>query len=107
MAVTHLFAGIPVTNCDAAAGWFAGRPPDTVSNEDEAAWQMSETDWIYIVADAERASAALHAMLVEDLDEFLNTLTERGISVGSIETIGNAVRAQSSSIPDGNRLKLG
>ncbi len=83
MAVTYLFAGIPVAHRDAAAGWYerlVGRPPDLVPNDDEAAWRLTETGWIYIVVDADRAGSALHTLLVDDLDAFLAGLAERGIT---------------------------
>lgn len=108
--VTHTFAGIPVADRDAAVGWyerFAGRAPDLVPNEDEAAWQMSETGWICLIADAGRAGSAVHTLLVDDLDVFLAGLTERGIAGGPVETIGDAARRTIITDPDGNRLKVG
>ena len=49
MAVTYVFAGIPVAHCDVAPGWYErliGRPPDLVPNDDEAAWRLTDTGWI-------------------------------------------------------------
>jgi predicted enzyme related to lactoylglutathione lyase len=108
--ITHVFAGIPVTDRDGAAGWYerlVGRPADLIPNEDEAAWQMNETGWIYVIADAGRAGSALHTLLVDDLDAFLVGLTERGIAAGPVQTIGSAVRFTIITDPDGNRLKVG
>ena len=95
MAVTHVFAGIPVARRDAAAGWYErliGRPPDLVPNDDEAAWRLTETGWMYIVVDADRTGSALHTLLVDDLDAFLAGLAERGITTSPVDTIGDAVR---------------
>jgi hypothetical protein len=53
MAVTHVFAGIPVADRDAAVGWYerlAARPPDLIPNADEAAWQLNDTGWVYVIA---------------------------------------------------------
>ncbi len=58
MAVTHVFAGIPVAHRDSAVGWYerlVGRSPDLLPNDDEAAWRLTETGWMYVVADAGRA----------------------------------------------------
>ncbi len=110
MAVTHVFAGIPVVDRDTAVGWyerFAGRLPDLIPNEDEAAWQMSETGWIYLIADADRAGSALCTLLVDDLDGFLAGLTERGIAADPVEIIGGNVPHTIVTDPDGNRLKVG
>jgi predicted enzyme related to lactoylglutathione lyase len=108
--VTYVFAGIPVADRDQAVDWYerlTGRPPDLIPNEDEAAWRMTETGWIYLVADDERAGSALNTLLVEDLEALLAELTERGIASGPVETIGNGVRVVVLTDPDGNRLKLG
>jgi hypothetical protein len=86
---------------------FAGRPPDLIPNAKEAAWQLSATGWIYLLADAEHAGSALLTLLVEDLDAFLAGLHERGITASPIELIGDAVRHTVVTDPDGNRLKVG
>ena len=110
MAVMHLFASIPVADRDAAVGWYerlTDRPPDLVPNEDEAAWRLTETGWIYVIADLDRAGSALHTLLVDDLDGFLAGLAERGIGAGPVEIIGNGVRRTIVTDPDGNRLQVG
>ena len=110
MAVTYVFAGIPVAHRDSAAGWYGrliGRPPDLVPNDDEAAWRLTETGWIYIVVDAERTGSALHTLLVDDLDGFLADIAERGITTNPVETIGGGVRRTEVTDPDGNHLQIG
>ena len=109
MAVTHVFAGIPVADRDSAVSWYerlVGRPPDLVPNDDEAAWRLTETGWMYVVADPGRAGSALSTLLVDDLDAFLAGLAERGITAGPVETMGNAVRHTVVTDPDGNRLQI-
>jgi glyoxylase I family protein len=110
MAVTHVFASIPVADRNAAVGWyerFAGRAPDLIPNEDEAAWQMSETGWIYLIADPNRAGSGLNTLLVDDLDGFLSGLAERGIIADPVDVIGDGVRRTIVTDPDGNRLQVG
>jgi hypothetical protein len=110
MAVTHVFAAVPVVDRDAAVGWYerlAGRAPDLIPNGEEAAWRMTETGWICVIADAERAGSARHTLLVDDLDAFIAGLVERGIAAGPVETIGEDVRFTIVTDPDGNRLKVG
>jgi catechol 2,3-dioxygenase-like lactoylglutathione lyase family enzyme len=107
---THLFAAIPVADRDAAVAWYgrlAGRPPDLIPNDIEAAWQLTEAGWIYVIADPGRAGSGLHTLLVDDLDAFLAELATRGIVAGPVETIGDAVRVAIVTDPDGNRLKVG
>jgi predicted enzyme related to lactoylglutathione lyase len=109
MAFEHIFAGIPVSDRDALASWYeqlTGRPPDLIPNDQEAAWQLTETGWVYIVADARRAGSALHTLLVDDLDAFLSGLTARGIAAGPVEPVGASMRQAIVSDPDGNRIKV-
>ena len=110
MGITHVFAGIPVADRDAAIAWYdrlVGHAPDLLPNADEAAWRITETAWIYVIVDAQRAGSALHTLLVEDLDEFLAGLAQRGITAGPVETISRAVRRTTVTDLDGNRLNLG
>lgn len=111
MAVTHLFASIPVRSRDQAVTWYerlVGRPPDLVPNDSEAAWRLTDTGWICLVADASQAGSARHTVLVDDIDTFLAGLAERGITSGPVETMGDVgVRHAYITDPDGNRLQVG
>jgi hypothetical protein len=110
MTVTHVFAGIPVADLDAAVGWYqqlAGRPADLLPNDEEACWQMSDSGWIYVIADADRAGSALVTLLVDDLDAFLAGLAQRAISAEPVETLASATRRAIIIDPDGNRLQVG
>ena len=109
MRVTHVFASLPVADRDAAAAWYErllGRPADLVPNDDEAAWQLSEGGWIYVIADPERAGSGMHTLLVDDLDAFLHDLAESGIAAAPVETIATDVRRTLVVDPDGNRIKV-
>ena len=110
MAVTYVFAGMGVADHASARGWYErlfGRPPDLVPNENESAWQLSETGWIYVVGDAARAGRALLTLLVDDLDSHVAELRERGLAIGGIETIPGTVRTAGIDDPDGNRITFG
>jgi predicted enzyme related to lactoylglutathione lyase len=110
MAIDFLFAGIPVADFDAARPWYerlVGRAPDMLPKEGEACWQLTETGWIYVVADADRAGHALVTVLVDDLDAHLAGMAERGIETGPIETIPGPVRRTEVVDPEGNRIQFG
>jgi hypothetical protein len=109
MIVQHLFAGIPVADRDAAVPWYErmlDRPPDLVPNDREAAWQLTETGWICLIADPEHAGSALHTLLIDDLDAFTAARAARGIDAGPIDAIALSVRQAIFTDPDGNRLKV-
>jgi len=109
--IAHVFAAIPVGELERALGWyerFAGRPPDLVPNDVEAAWQLTDSAWICVIADREHAGSARHTLLVDDLDVFLAGLAERGIAAGPVELIANGtVRRAAVEDPDGNRIAVG
>lgn len=107
--VEHLFASIPVTDRDAAAGWYErllGHPADLIPNEIEAAWRLTDTAWIYLIEEPTRAGSSLHTLLVDDLDAFLDGLTARGIEAPPVERIGTAGRFVLLTDADGNRVKV-
>lgn len=110
IAVTHVFAAVPVADLDVAVDWYerlAGRAPDLIPNEEEAAWRMTETGWICVITDPERAGSARHTLLVDDLDAFIAGLAERGIDADPVGTIGEDVRFTIVTDLDGNRIKIG
>ncbi|MDX6540268.1 MAG: hypothetical protein QOI71_1878 [Gaiellales bacterium] len=110
MAFTAVFAGIHVAGLDAARTWyerFTGRPPDLIPNEDEAAWQFTETGWICLVRDCGRAGTAAVTLLLDDLDDRLAALGERAIAIGETETYANGVRKTVVTDPEGNTLAFG
>ncbi len=110
MPVSAVFAGIHVADLPAAIAWYervAGRPPDLIPNDDEAAWQCTESGWIYLVRDAGRAGTAAVTLLVDDLDERLDALAGRGIAAGEIETLANGVRKLVLTDPEGSTIAFG
>ena len=106
-AVNYAFTGLPVADLDSARAWYerlVGRPPDLIPNESEAAWQLTDTAWFYVVRDDERAGKALLTVLVEDLDDQLAELTERGLRAGPIDTAPGRFRRAMITDPEGNTI---
>jgi catechol 2,3-dioxygenase-like lactoylglutathione lyase family enzyme len=100
MSINHVFAGIPVTDYAAARPWYErllGREPDLLPHDTEAAWQLTETAWVYIVEDAERAGRGMVTILVEDVDAWVDNADE---------SIPGVRRAEITD-PDGNRIQFG
>ena len=109
MAIKHVFIGIPVADYGQALAWYElllGRPPDVIVKDDEAMWQVKETGWTYVVADAKRAGSALLAFLVDDLEEQVATITERGIATGAIETAPGLYRKAVITDPEDNQITI-
>jgi hypothetical protein len=52
-AITHLFAGVPVSDLDVGVDWytrFFGRPPDMRVGE-EILWEIAEHAWLFVEPD--------------------------------------------------------
>jgi catechol 2,3-dioxygenase-like lactoylglutathione lyase family enzyme len=97
MRITHLFAGIPVSDYDAAVAWYQrllGRPPDVLPHEREAMWHVGDAGSIYVVLDAQRAGSALVTVAVDDLGEHPTEPGPGGLRTAVLDD------------PDGNRIKL-
>jgi hypothetical protein len=105
----HVFSSIPVTERDTAVEWyeaFTGRSPDLIPNNVEAAWQLTDSGWIYLIAEPDRAGTALNTLLVDDIDAVVAGLVDREVACGPIETMSNGPRFVMVIDPDGNHLKL-
>jgi predicted enzyme related to lactoylglutathione lyase len=111
VSVTHVFASIPVADLDAAVAWyerFLGRSPDLIPNDSEAAWRVTETGWIYVVADPSRVGSSYCTLLVDDIDAFVSGCLERGVASDPVETMADVgVRRTTITDPDGNRIQVG
>jgi predicted enzyme related to lactoylglutathione lyase len=109
VTVTHVFAGVPVADFEAALTWYErlmGRPPDVRPHDREAVWQLADSGLMYIVADAERAGAALVTLIVADLDAKLAELAGRGLVSEAIEELPGAGRKAAITDPEGNRISF-
>jgi predicted enzyme related to lactoylglutathione lyase len=109
MSATYVFAGMAVLDYESARGWYErllGRPADLLPNDNEAAWRLTDTGWIYIVGDAERCGSSLLTVLVDDLDERVAGIAERGVAPGAVEVMPGIARRVVITDPDGNSLTL-
>ena len=72
-AITHLVAGVPVSDLDISIDWyerFFGRPPDTrVGNE--VLWDVDEHATLFIEPNAAHAGAGRITLAVKGLDKLL------------------------------------
>jgi predicted enzyme related to lactoylglutathione lyase len=110
LAINVLFAGIPVADLEGAIAWYErlfGGPPDMTPHEGERTWRLTDESWIYVVRDPGRAGRALATVMVDDLDERLAAIGERGIEPDEIQEISEAVRKAVFTDPEGNQVGIG
>jgi catechol 2,3-dioxygenase-like lactoylglutathione lyase family enzyme len=105
-AITHLIAGVPVSDLDASLDWytrFFGRPPDMRAG-DEILWDVDEHATLFIEPNAAQAGAGRITFAVAGLDALLGGLAARGIGHEPVETYSNGVRHTKIPDPDGNAI---
>jgi catechol 2,3-dioxygenase-like lactoylglutathione lyase family enzyme len=105
-AITHLFAGVPVSDLDASIDWytrFFGRPPDMRVGK-EMLWEIEEHAWLFIEPNEAQAGAGRITLSVAGLDALLESLAAQRIEHEPIETYSNGVRHVNVPDPDGNAI---
>jgi predicted enzyme related to lactoylglutathione lyase len=105
-----LFAGIPVTDYATALDWYGrlfGSPPSFLPNDTEAVWELAEHRFVFIEQLPERAGHARHLIFVDNLDDVVAQIAERGLIPGERETYANGVRKVAYRDPDGNEFGFG
>ena len=109
MSLTHLFAGIPVSDFAAARRWYEvlfGRSPDMLPMDGEAVWHVTTSGSVYVTADPRRAGSALVTIAVSDLDEHLTAVAARGLTLRDEEAGSTAPRQLTVTDNDGNCIKF-
>jgi predicted enzyme related to lactoylglutathione lyase len=105
-----LFAGISVTDYEAALPWYErllGSEPSFLAHATEAVWELAEHRFLYIEEDPARAGHAHHTIFAEDLDALVAEIAGRGIEPAQRETYSNGVRKATYRDADGNEIGFG
>ena len=105
-----LFAGIYVSDIQAATLWYSrvfGGQPSFIPHDAEAVWELAEHRSIYINARPGDAGHSVVTVFVDDLDERVAAISERGIEPATQEIYGNGVRKVTYRDPDGNEIGFG
>jgi catechol 2,3-dioxygenase-like lactoylglutathione lyase family enzyme len=102
--ITHLFAGVPVSDLDASIDWYTrlfGRAPDRRAGH-EMLWEMDGHAWLFIEPNAAQAGAGRITLAVTGLDALLERVAAEGIehvqihpdpwTRGSVEALAPALR---------------
>ena len=104
-----VFTGIPVTDFPAARAWYRelfGRVEDVPVAEQEVMWRITDSAWIYVVGDEQRAGRAIVALSVPDLEAVVTELGQRGIGSGPIEQVGPDALKATVRDSDGNSVSF-
>lgn len=105
----HLFAGLRVRDFEAARPWYERLfgEPSFFPHETEAVWTLGDGRSVYIVEHADGAGHCVVTLFVDELDEQLGAIAERGLEPDERETYSNGVRKATFRDADGNEIGFG
>lgn len=107
MTIEHVLAVVPVSDLPVSALWYErllGRAPDNRPMETLAEWRVTETGWLQVTEDAERAGSALLNFAVDDLEAHVASVQDRDLEPDATEEVTKGVTLSSIADPDGNRI---
>jgi glyoxylase I family protein len=108
MSIDHVLAVVPVADFEAAHAWYErlfGRPADNLPMEGRLVeWRVTDSGWVQVTLDADRAGSTLLNFAVDDLDQHVADVSGRGLAPGAIETVNKGVQLSAIRDPDGNTL---
>ncbi len=108
MSIDHVLAVVPVADFDSAHAWYErllGRAADNLPMEGLLVeWRVTDTGWLQVTRDADRAGSAQLNLAVDDLDKHVAEVSTRGLTPGDIETVNKGVQLSAIRDPDGNTI---
>jgi predicted enzyme related to lactoylglutathione lyase len=105
-----LFAGIRVSDFEAAKPWYArlfGAEPSFLPHATEAVWELAEHRYVFIVEETDGAGRATHTIFVDDLDTVIAGISSRGIEPDERVTYPGKARKAIYRDADGNEIGYG
>ena len=105
MTIEHVLAVVPVADVDTARSWYErllGRAPDNRPMDILLEWRVTDTGWLQVSHDTDRAGTALVNFAVDDLDAHLAGLRINGLTPGPVQNVNKGVQLSAISDPDGN-----
>lgn len=108
MGAEHLLAVVAVSDFDASHGWYQrlfDAPATNVPMPGSLAeWRVTDTGWLQVFLDPQRAGTSLVNVAVADLDQHIADLHARGIDTGDIVTVDKGITLCSVADPDNNMV---
>jgi len=105
-----LFAGVRVSDYEAAKSWYQrllDAEPSFIAHATEAVWELAEHRFLFILEDAEGAGRAIHTIFVDDLDTLVADIASRGIELRDLVTYPGKAGKAIYRDADGNEIGFG
>jgi hypothetical protein len=102
-------AVVAARDYSAARAWYCrllGREPDLEPIDGVGEWQITDTAWLQIVEDPERAGRSAVRFGVDDLDAHIAELQADGISTGEVTGVAGMVKIVDIRDSDGNEVSF-
>lgn len=109
MRVNHLLGVLLVSDIEDAKRWYErllGSSPTNHPMPSLLEWRITDTGWIQVFADPERAGRSALNLAVDDLDATISELNGRGLEPGKIQAADKGVRLSALTDLDGNTVTL-
>jgi catechol 2,3-dioxygenase-like lactoylglutathione lyase family enzyme len=107
--VVDVAAVVAARDFPAARSWYTrvlGREPDLEPIDEIAEWQISDSSWLQLVTDPDRAGKSMVRFGVADLTAQVETLTAAGIETSEPTVIAEMVVVVDVADPDGNEVSF-
>jgi hypothetical protein len=109
MSIAHVLAVVPVSDIETSRQWYAslfGRPEDNNPMPSLVEWQVLPGAWVQVFHDDQRAGSAQLNLAVDDLEDHVAELRDRGLHPGDVVDANKGVRLSRLTDPDGNVISL-
>jgi catechol 2,3-dioxygenase-like lactoylglutathione lyase family enzyme len=105
--VNDICAVIATSDYARSRSWYSrviGREPDLEPVQGVAEWQMTNTAWLQLIDDPDRAGKSAVRIGVTDLAAQIKTLNDLGVGTAEPVVIADMVRVVDVPDPDGNEV---
>nr|WP_246472781.1 VOC family protein [Pelagibacterium limicola] len=105
-----MYAGIYVRDIEIAKQWYAqlfGSGPSFVASDTEVVWELEEHRSVFIDQNADHAGHSVLTIFVDDFEDWVTRIAQRGVEPTERVTYRNGVRKALYRDPDGNEVGLG
>ena len=109
MPIDHVLAVIPVADLAVSAVWYErlfDAEPTNRPMPNLAEWRLTDTGWLQVFVDGERAGRSFFNLAVCDLDEHIEEIRGRGFVPGEVQDATKGIRISTIEDPDGNTLNF-
>ena len=109
VTVNDISAVVAAMDYARARSWYSrvlGREPDLEPVEGVAEWQLTNTAWLQLMVDPDRAGKSAVRFGVTDLAAEVKALNDAGVATGEPVVIADMVKVVDVADPDGNEVSF-